>query len=259
MIIIHQSVGKSSFDYEIVQSCHNNDILINLKINNSDERSNYPFATIIIKNISVGEAKIETDSILNKTKSWSHDALFKRIKALSYKYGVSIVKRYETETYDELINEFPYDFSYYNVLCVIDGLETDKTKTTHDILILPFRSYGSETFQPIRKSPNFSLYNGKLISTKHNTTVYIMVDILVSFSFEVAFGINDVIEVHTYTFYVDPRNKREFYCDKKLISIPKYGREFLLHPKRRNLFPLKSVPDNIIIRKNGTIEVKNGK
>lgn len=255
--MIHQSVGKPSFDYQIIRSCHNNDIAINLKINNSDERSNYPFATIIIKNISVGEAKIETELILNKMESWSHDTLFKRINALSYKYGVSIVKRYETENYDEIVNGFPYDFSYYNVLCVIDGLETDKTKTSHDILILPFQNYGLGTFQPIRKSPNFSLYNGKLISTNQTTTVYIMVDILVSFSFEFVLGINNTIEVYTYTFYVNPKNRREFCRDKKVISVPKYGREFLLHLKRKNLFPLKSTPNNIIVRKNGTIEMKN--
>lgn len=257
MIMIQHSIGSTPFDYQIIRSFHNNDIAINLKINNSDERSNYPFATIIIKNISVGEVKIETDVILNKTKSWSHDALYKRINALSYKYGVSIVKRYETEKYDELINGFPYDFSYYNVLCVIDGTETDKTKTSHDILILPFRNYGLGTFQPIRKSQNFSLYNGKFISTKDTTDIYTMVDILVSFSFEFVLEINNTIEVYTYTFYVNPKNRREFCCDKKVISVPKYGREFLLHLKKKNLFPLKSTPNNIIVRKNGTIEIKN--
>ena len=260
-------IGTENFRLESYVSERNTtDVLINAYINTSRVNET-PFASIVIRNYNEWD-----DLIISDFHSYPGNFLL-FLKEVSILTGVSVVKKY-TDAYDEIANGFSFDIKLHNVLCVLDWEnrnlpEKRKESGYHDILILSDQ-IDKGILQPIRKSPSFALYDGKFISTKDKNLLFLVVDISDIFHYDQAEKSTDdgeiLISRKTYSpcvfrdTMINPGNiiyEKRIIDDCEEIRVPYWGREYLLQTKRtKNLFSLQNIPNHIIQRKDGSIEVK---
>jgi len=229
-----------------------------------------PFASIIIDN---------TCRVYHEYKD--SDSLVRTLEKMSESYGGKILNLYTDSEYVDVIHGF-YERKFHTIIyyieCPIPLEEKEKETDTHFLLIGGYGFNG--IISPIRKSPFYTLFNGKFIKLRKplltyqmgyqeavTELVYVFVDIRVKFNiYEFIKDLKSATPVkldypmminHEWHFSWDRRDKGVYLIQSQTkYYVPYEGNEHLFEKPNRNLFHLSDMPHNIVKKMKNTIEMK---